>query len=215
MTDIPPLQTPAEKAEAAATRRRWITFGEVLAVVAVLISAATLWNSYRERSDAEADRHVAERRDAAKQATLLLKGTAQREGQWLTLVPLDGGQAIQDEKFYFPDALLIDPVEVTGDGRIEAVWFETKLKRARAAAGRGDETKSDERLPVAIATRFLADGAAHDDLAIYDVGYAVEDGGFLKGKVVRMRGLSLVERTSPKRMQGRLNALWQARTGRK
>ena len=52
MTD----QTPSEKAEAAAVRRRWINLGEILAVVAVLISGLTLWNSYTERSHAEAEK---------------------------------------------------------------------------------------------------------------------------------------------------------------
>ncbi len=36
-----------QAAEAAAIRRRWINLGEVLAVIAVLISALTLWNSYQ------------------------------------------------------------------------------------------------------------------------------------------------------------------------
>jgi predicted negative regulator of RcsB-dependent stress response len=43
-------QTPEEKREAAAIRRRWITLGEILAVIAVLISGLTLWNSYSDRS---------------------------------------------------------------------------------------------------------------------------------------------------------------------
>ena len=49
-------QTPEERKEAAAIRRRWITLGEILAVVGVLISGLALWNSWSERSSAEKER---------------------------------------------------------------------------------------------------------------------------------------------------------------
>ena len=214
MSDLPPtVETQAEKAEAASIRRRWITLGEVLAVVAVVISALTFWNSYRERADAEAERHAAARHADTKAASLVLKGAPAQNGDWLTLTALDPTQTIQDQKVSFPSKLLVDTVETTGEGRIEAAWFDTKLKRARNDAGRAEESVGDERLPVAIATRFFVDGAAHDDLAIYDIGYAIE-GAFLKGKLVKLRGLSLIERATPERMQARLDALWAARIGR-
>ncbi|HEX8061853.1 MAG TPA: hypothetical protein VF535_01415 [Allosphingosinicella sp.] len=38
-------QSQAERREAAAIRRRWITLGEILAVIGVLISALALWSS--------------------------------------------------------------------------------------------------------------------------------------------------------------------------
>ena len=202
----PPQATPAD-----ATRRRWIPFGAVVAGIAVLISALTLYNSYRERSDAEADRHVAERRADAKAATLVLKGAPVENGAWLTVSPLDGSQTILDQKIIFPNKLLVDSIETTGDGRIQADWFDTKLKRLRHDLGRGETSVGDERLPVGIASRFFVDGAAHDDVAIYDIGYAIEDAGFLKGKPLRLRGLSLVERSSATRVQTRLDALWAAR----
>ena len=63
------------------------------------------------------------------------------------------------------------------------------------------------RLPVAITTRFFADGRLQADTAIYDIGYRLE-GRFLQGRAVRLAGLSLVERTGD---AGRLDALWQAR----
>lgn len=215
MSDLPPSpETPAKKAEAAAIRRRWITLGEVLAVVAVLISALTLWNNYRERSDAEAGRQAAEQRSGVKAATLVLKGAPGEDARALTITPVDPSQTIQNQAFRFPNALLIDSVEITGEGRLEAEWFETKLKRAREAAGRSAESHGDERLPVGVVTRFFADGTTRDDVAIYDVGYAIE-GEFLKGKVIRLRGLSLVERTSPTALQARLDAVWRARAARK
>src|SRR3546814_3299470 len=37
-----------------------------------------------------------------------------------------------------------------------------------------DASKGDERLPVAITTRYLADGALQSDVALYDLGYVLE-----------------------------------------
>ena len=206
-------ETPTEIAEKAAIRRRWITLGEVLGVAAVAISALTLWNSYRERSNAEADRQVNERRAHARAATLLLKGTSELDGARMAVAPIDPAQNVQDMKILFPAGISVNPIETTGDARIEAAWFDTGLKRARKAAGRDDVSKGDERLPVALVTRFLSDGAAYDDVAIYDIGYAI-DGEFLKGKVVRLRGLSLVARTTAKTAQAKLDAVWRARAKR-
>ncbi len=206
-------ETPTEMAEKAAIRRRWLTLGELLGVAAVAISALTFWNSYRERTGAEAERQVAEQRAGVKAATLLLKGTAELDGTRMAVTPLDPGQNVQDMKILFPAGVSVNPIETTGDARIEAAWFDTGLKRARKAAGRDDESKGDERLPVALVTRFLSEGAAYDDVAIYDIGYAI-DGEFLKGKVVRLRGLSLVARTTAKAAQAKLDGLWRERTGK-
>ena len=49
--------TPSERAEAAATRRRWITLAEVVAVAGVLIGALTLYTNWSDRrADEEGDR---------------------------------------------------------------------------------------------------------------------------------------------------------------
>ncbi len=206
-------ETPTEIAEQAAIRRRWITLGEVLGVAAVAISGLTFWNSYRERADNAADRRVAERRADAKAATLLLKGVPMVAGSRMAVTPIDPAQNVQDMKILFPAALSVNPVETTGDARLETAWFDTGLKRARKAAGRDDVSTGDERFPVALVTRFLSDGAAYDDVAIYDVGFAI-DGAFLKGKVVHLRGLSLVARTTAKAAEGKLEAVWKARAGK-
>ena len=203
-------ETPTEIAEKAAIRRRWITLGEVLGVAAVAISALTFWNSYRERTSAEADRQVAEHRAGLKAATLLLKGHATEDGQRMAVIPVDPSQNVEDMKILFPAGVSVNPIETTGDARIEAAWFDTSLKRARKAAGRDDVSKGDERLPVALVTRFFSGGATYDDVAIYDIGYAI-DGEFLKGKIVRLRGLSLVARTNAKAAQAKLDAVWRAR----
>lgn len=198
----------AEKraAEAAATRRRWITLAEVLAVVAVAISALTLWNSWSERRDAEAARHAEAQRASSRAATLVLVA-ADRGERTLSLKPADAGQSMQSQTIAFPKALGVAPAQTTGEARIEAAWFEDALKKARETVGLPDDSRGDERLPVVITTRFLVDGEAHEDVALYDIGYTIS-GRLLAGHSVKLRGLSLVSRVRGKDAPARLDDRW-------
>lgn len=201
-------QSQAEAAEAAAVRRRWITLGEILGVAAVVISGLTFWNSYSERRNSEVERASEERSASVRARNLVLRGTVDAEGETLT-VAAAGEQAIQDQSVAFPAALDLDPVETTNP-RIEADWFDAALRAARREAGQRDEDAGDERLPVAITTRYVVDGDGFTDVALYDVGYVVKE-RFLRGGTVRLRGLSLIGRASAETAQARLDKLWQTR----
>jgi len=196
----------ARAAEAAAIRRRWITLGEVLAVIAAIISALTLWNSWSQRSDSEAARS-AEARQASTRAVTLVLTAATSGARELALKPMSAGQSVQSQHISFPTALGAAPAETTGEPRIEAAWFERALKKARNQAGLPDDSRGDERLPVLISTRFLVDGEAHDDVALYDVGYTIS-GRWLSGHSVTLRGLSLVSRVKGSNAQAMLDARW-------
>lgn len=200
--------TKAEKAEAAAVRRRWITLGELLAVAAVIISGLTFWNSYSERRSNEVERQSDERSAEVRARTLILRGVPDKNGEVLAIsAPTD--QAIQSQTVAFPTALDLDSIETTNP-RIEADWFDGALRKARRAARQRDEDAGDERLPVAITTRYVADGEMITDVSLYDVGYAVKD-RFLRGGVVRLRGLSFIGRTRADAAQARVDSLWQTR----
>jgi hypothetical protein len=198
-------QTPEEKREAARVRRRWLNLGELLAIAGVLISALALLNSYRERTSAEAERVAAESKSAKAAATLILKATVEKDGNRLTLVPRDDSQTIQAQTIRFPAALKLDPVETTGDPRIERGWFEGPLTEALERAKAKRRTTGDARLPVLITTRFLVDGVEHEDRALYEVGYTLGH-AFLAGTTVKLSGLSRVgpvasEDTGEKRLE--------------
>lgn len=217
MSDKPPRAEPADRimadaktearaAEAAAIRRRWVTLGEVLAVVAVVISALTLWNSWAERSDSEAMKTVEARQASTRAATLALTATASGTHQ-LVLKPTSSEQTVQSQTIAFPTALGAAPAETTGEPRIEAAWFEHALKKARNQAGLPDDSRGDERLPVIITTRFLVGSDAFQDVAIYDLGYSIS-GRWLAGHSVTLRGLSLVSRIKNGKAQAALDARW-------
>lgn len=182
----------AAAAEAAEIRRRWLTLGEILAVVAVVISALTLWLNWAERSDTTAQK-TAESSQAAKQAaTLTLSAQWTAKGDRLALKPASSDQQVQGQTISFPAALGLDPVETTGEPRIEAGWFESALKKMRSRAGLPDDSRGDERLPVIVTTTFLADGSQHEDVALYDIGYTIK-GKLFSGHALDLRGLSLVK----------------------
>ena len=197
-------ETPQQRAEAAAIRRRWITLGEILAVAAVVISGLTFWNSYQERSSSEAERAAEKRARSEKAQTLILSASV--DGRHLRLTARDPEQAIQGQTIAFPSALGAKAVD-TLDPRIEAGWIESAVKKI----GDAKDRSGDARLPVAITTRFISGGEDYTDTAIYDVGYRVDEG--LLDSDVELLGLSLVERGTAKNVQQKLDALWKRRSG--
>jgi hypothetical protein len=194
------------KAEARAAEAAAISLGELLAVIAVVISGLTLWNSWNERSDSEATKQAEARRASTHAATLVLTATASGEHK-LVLKPTAAEQSVQGQTVSFPTALGAAPAETTGEPRIEAAWFEGGLKNARGKTGLPDDSRGDERLPVVIATHFLVDGEAHDDVALYDIGYTIS-GHWIGGHSVVLRGLSLVSRVKSRSAQTLLDARW-------
>lgn len=209
-------QTPEEKREAAAIRRRWITLGEVLAVAAVAISGLTFWNSYRERTATEAERAAEDAEEAAakvKQAQMSQRITLRARpadgGKSLTLTPLKDSQAIQNISIAFPSALEASPVDAVIEPRIEARWLEDAARAARKAKRKGAQT-GDLRLPVTITTRFVSDGETYTDTTLYDVGYRT-DSSLLGGTEIELRGLSQIERARASTAQARLDAIWKSR----
>lgn len=198
----------ARAAEAAAIRRRWVTLGEILAVLAVVISGATLWLNWSERSDSEAEKAAESRSAQVRAATLTLVAEAAGSGKRLDVRPAAEDQVIQGQTIRFPSSLGVDPVETTGKPRIEADWFDSKLQKAREKAKLPDDSRGDERLPMLIETRFVVDGDTHRDSAIYDVGYTIK-GALISGHDVTLRGLSLVKRVEGAGGTAALDARWK------
>ncbi len=104
-------------------------------------------------------------------------------------------------------ALGLTPVDTTGEPRIEADWFADRLKQAREAAKLPDDSVGDEKLPVAIVTRFVVDGEPHESAALYDIGYGIT-GRWLAGHRLSLRGLSLVDTVTAAGAQKALDRRW-------
>ncbi|MCP1469004.1 hypothetical protein J3E64_000675 [Sphingobium sp. OAS761] len=187
-------------------RRRRVTLGETLAVIAALISGLTLYLNWSDKRDARADKAAESRRASDRAARLVLDARVDG-GKRLLLAPTQAGQIVQSQIIRFPAALKLSPVATTGEPRIEARWFADALKRARDKAKLPDDSLGDESLPVEITTRFVADGETRVDTALYDIGYSIA-GKWLTGHELTLRGLSLVSRGPVQHPQVRLDARW-------
>ena len=206
MSDAPDTPQEARAQEAAAIRRRWISLGEMLAVLAVGISALTLYLNWSDKRDARADKASESRQASARAAKLVLEAKADGDDR-LVLKPAAPDQIVQSQTLIFPAALGVAPVSTTGEPRIEADWFDNALKKARAKAKLPDNSVGDEKLPVVITTRFVVNGEAREDSAIYDIGYGIA-GRWLSGHDVTLRGLSLVTHNVGKAPVAAIDTRW-------
>jgi len=173
-----------KETEQARTRRRWITLGEIVGILALVISGLSYW-------DAHHDRVVAAKATpaAVRAGPLLLTGTVTADGARIDLKPATGG-VIQTQTIRFPTMVRADAVETTGNARIEAAWFDSGLR----AALKGHKLHTGRhRLAVGIETTYVGNGVAATDRAVYDLGYSVHS-RLLRPDAVAIEGVSLVRR---------------------
>ncbi|MBY0581580.1 MAG: hypothetical protein K2P68_01505 [Sphingomonas sp.] len=193
-------ETPAEKAEAAAIRRRWITLGEFVAVAGLIISALAFWNSFVDRRADEADRRAERLTETRQRRAVLLVASPSSSGRQLDL--RDPIHPIQSVTISYPRSLSIAPTSSAGRLTVAADWFSGPLL---ALTDAGPDIQSG-KLPVIIAADYW-DGDNHvTDQAIYDVLWRTE-GRVLRGRAVRLDGLVLRQRNHA--TQAQIDALWK------
>jgi hypothetical protein len=192
MTDKPAAET--------VKRRRWISIGETVGILALLISAISLWDSHQERAETRA---AAAQVKPVKVPPLVLTATADADGEVLRLASPNSDRVIQTQTIVFPKALDVDSVDTVGNPRIEAEWFAGELRDALG----DDRTKG--RLPVGIVTRFTDNGTEREDTAIYDIGHGWRS-RLLQRDAPVLEGITLVAR-SPKDLQAALDSRWRKR----
>jgi len=184
--------------EAARRRRRWISLAEVVGILALAISAASLWDSHQDRMESRAS---AGRATPTRPAPLVLAATAEADGDRLRIAAPNRDRIIQTQTIVFPTALAVASIDTVGNSRIEAGWFAAGLRRAV-----GDE-RGAGRLPVGIVTRYTDDGVERSDTAIYDIGHDWRE-RLLQPDVPVLEGITLVARGGD-RLQQRIDARWQ------
>lgn len=187
----------AETVRAAKQRRRWISIGETVGILALILSAIGLYESHQERVE---NRAAASSKPAAKVAPLVLTASADAEGAVLRLATPDSGRVIQTQSIVFPKALGLDLVDTVGNPRIEAGWFAGELREAL-----GDDRKAG-RLPIGIITRYTDAGIDREDVAIYDVGHGWRS-RLLQSDVPVLEGITRVAR-APGDVRAAIDARW-------
>ena len=157
------------------SRRRWVTFGEIIAVAALIISALGLWITWQSTQNDQPTR-VVEQKQAIP---LAMRGTADRGGRELVLAPVEAGHALESLTITIAGA---PPIDVGSDGRLSADEVQSALKdRDRKSAG---------KVPVRIAARYVEMGTDRRGGGTYQLRYRWEGGGLFGGRSLRLTGIS-------------------------
>jgi len=178
---------------------RWLTLGEIVGVLAVIIAALGLGENHREHVEA-AKEHQAEIAAGALKDTFLMTGALNRDGDVVRLTAVHPDQVIQTQTVWFPAAIRGDSVETTGNPRLEAGWIADGVRKAAGKSKQG-------RVPVGVQTVYIEDGETRTDNAVYDLAYSLHP-RFLQGDKVELDGLSLARRGVTGSLQSAVDGIW-------
>ena len=190
-------ETPAEKAEARAIRRRWLTIGELVAVAGVIIAGVSLWVSWADKRDEADQKASAASKAAAAETRLDLRATVNEGGKQIMLS--DPAHEILDTTVAFPKTLGVG-TQAPVLPRIESSWFSGAVL---AATDKGADER-EGRLPALVTVSYRAGDATKRDHAIVELVWRT-NGRMLAGRELRIEAARIRERGGD---QARIDALW-------
>ena len=131
------------ESESERQRRRWITIGELIALLALIVSAVGVWISWKNGETDKPTRIVEQR----PSIPLILRSKREDDGTRLTISPVEDSHALESLKLTFAGA---PPISVGSDGELDASDVEPALK------GRDNEPKDRAlSVPVRIDARYV------------------------------------------------------------
>jgi len=158
------------------SRRRWVTLGEIIALLALVVSAAGLWLTWKSNGEDKPTR-VVEQRQAIP---LTLRGKAEHDGRTLAIEPVENSHALESLTLTIKGA---PPIEVGSDGELDASEVEGALKDR-------DESKGPHSVPVRVAARYVEMGKDRRGGGTYVLRYRWESGGLFGGRSLKLTGFS-------------------------
>jgi len=191
-------ETPAERKEAAATRRRWVSLAEVLGVTGALIAALTLWINWSDRRADQADKAQTRASEQRAESRVALSAEVQDGGKALLLK--DSRHEIQDVAIAFPKALGVAVQHPPADPLIEVSAFETVLLKLTD----GGADARTGRLPVLLTVSYLDGETTRTTSGIYDLLWKTE-GRMLRGRDLTLTGMKVRQ---VRGTQAQLDAVW-------
>ena len=164
--------------ESERQRRRWITFGELIALAALIVSAVGVWINWKT-SDSDKPTKVVEQRPSIP---LALRAKADANGERLEISPVEPTHALESLKISIAGAAAI---QVGSDGELDASDVQSALK------DRDKEPKDRTlSLPVRITARYVEAGKDRTGGGAYTLRYKWEGGGLFGGRSLHLVGLS-------------------------
>jgi len=160
-------------------RRRLINLGELIALAALLVSAAGVWISWKgnDKPDDKPTRVVEQRQSIP----LTLRAKAQDDGRKLEISPVEDSHALEALTITIAGA---PPIEVGSDGELDARDVEAALKDRTKESK--DETHS---VAVRVQARYVEAGTDKRTSGSYRLRYRWEGGGLFGGRSLHLVGL--------------------------
>jgi len=159
-------------------RRRWITFGELIALAALIVSGVGVWISWKSSSNDKTTKVV----EQHQPVPLILRGIPDSDGSTMIIAPVNRDHALESMTVTIKGA---SPIDLSSDGRLSASDVQAALKdRPKEEKGR---TYS---LPVRIDAHYVELGTERRGGGAYVLRYKWEGGGLFGGRSLHLTGLS-------------------------
>jgi hypothetical protein len=169
--------TDSPSNSSAATRRRWITFGETIGVLAVVISALGLWNSWRSE---EAEKPAPQIETKAT-IPIAFRGRVESEGKTMTIAPVEPGHSLESLTLSVAGR---SAVSIGSDGGLAASEIEPLV-------GDAGKDRKPGSLSVRLEARYIEAGTLRRGGGRYRISYRWDEGGLFGGDRLRLTGLNL------------------------
>jgi hypothetical protein len=160
------------------TRRRWINFGELIALAALIVSALGVWIAWKS-SNQDRSARIIEQRSAIP---LSLRATVDRDGKALTIMPADPSHGLESLTIAMKGA---SPIEIGSDGRLYASDIAAALKEHDK-----EEKGVTYSIPVRINARYVEAGTDRRGGGNYLLRYKWEGGGLFGSRSMHLLSLS-------------------------
>ncbi|THD36624.1 MAG: hypothetical protein E7773_06335 [Sphingomonas sp.] len=203
MSDAPELEVAATeavaKAEAAATRRRWINLGEFVAVAGLIIAAVSLWMTWHDRKADEADKQAEKTAAAQSEARYAVRSSLHGKD---IVITADDRHTLGDISVTFPSDLGVAP-QTSATQTIPAGWYEKALLKATD----GGADSQTGKLPVLLTVHYMDDDTPLSTTGVFDIVWRTNGRVPPLGRDLHILGMRLHERGGS---QARIDALWKA-----
>ena len=166
------------ESESERQRRRWITIGELIALLALVVSAVGVWISWKNAETDKTTRIVEQR----PSIPLILRSKREDDGTRLTISPVEDSHAIESLKITVAGG---SPILVGSDGELDASDVESALK--------GHDSEPKDRtlaIPVRIDAVYVEAGKERRASGRYTLRYVWKGGGLFGGRSLHLVSLS-------------------------
>jgi hypothetical protein len=159
-------------------KRRWINFGELIALAALIVSAVGVWIAWKSSSEDKPTRVVEQRQPIP----LTLRARREDDGRRLEISPVESSHALESLTITIQGA---SPIPVGSDGELSASDVETAL------SGRENEPKNRTlSVRAKIDARYVEMGKEKAAAGSYTLRYMWKGAGLFGGRTLHLLGLS-------------------------